>query len=58
MNMTFQSLKTAYANGELTPAALMADIRQRSAEYTDRNIWIHLLSEEEQAPYLQALERT
>ena len=56
MNMTFQSLKTAYANGELTPAALMADIRQRSAEYTDRNIWIHLLSEEEQAPYLQALE--
>ena len=55
MNMTFQSLKTAYANGELTPAALMADIRQRSGKYTDRNIWIHLLTEKEQAPYLQAL---
>ncbi len=56
LNMTFEGLKAAYASGERTPAGLMADIRQRSTEYADRNIWVHLLTEDEQAPYVQALE--
>ena len=57
MNMTFQSLKAAYASGELTPASLMATLRQRAANYIDRNIWVHQLTEAEQTPYLQALEQ-
>jgi len=54
-NMTITALQAAYAEGSLTPAALMADIRSRAVEYEDRNIWIHLLSADEQQPWLDAL---
>ena len=53
--MTIASLAKAYREGTLTPAGLMADIRSRATGYTDRNIWIHLLSEAEQQSYLDAL---
>lgn len=53
--MTIASLAKAYREGTLNPVGLMADIRSRAAGYTDRNIWIHLLSEAEQQPYLDAL---
>ncbi|MBV1789395.1 allophanate hydrolase [Marinobacterium sp. D7] len=53
--MTIAHLRSAYKTGTLTPAQLMADIRARSAEYLDRNIWIHQLTEAELAPYLEAL---
>lgn len=54
-NMTITALQAAYAEGSLTPAKLMADIRSRAVEYEDRNIWIHLLSADEQQPWLEAL---
>ncbi|KEA64240.1 Allophanate hydrolase [Marinobacterium lacunae] len=54
--MTIARLRAAYAAGTLTPTQLMDDIRERSAQYTDRNIWIHQLTEAELQPYLEALE--
>ncbi|WP_461519445.1 allophanate hydrolase, partial [Porticoccus sp.] len=54
-DMTIASLGKAYRDGTLTPYGVMAEIRTRAAEFTDRNIWIHLLSAEEQQPYLAAL---
>ncbi|MYM63209.1 allophanate hydrolase [Pseudomaricurvus sp. HS19] len=54
-NMTVSALRGAYLDGSLTPAELFAEIRTRAAEYEDRNIWIHLLTEEEQAPLLATL---
>ncbi|MBR9885422.1 MAG: allophanate hydrolase [Oceanospirillales bacterium] len=56
-NMTIARLRAAYAAGTLTPTQLMDDIRERSAQYTDRNIWIHQLTEAELQPYLEALEQ-
>ncbi|HEY7772255.1 MAG TPA: allophanate hydrolase [Marinagarivorans sp.] len=55
IDMGFNALKTAYASGELTPEQVMADIRERAKNYSDYNIWLHLLSEAEQAPWLAAL---
>ena len=54
-DMTIKALQAAYAEGRTTPAQLMAEIRQRATEYEDRNIWVHLLSAEEQQPWLDAL---
>ncbi len=54
-DMTISALQAAYSSGELTPAALMEDIRQRAAEYAAHNIWVTLLSAEEQAGWLQGL---
>ncbi len=53
-DMSINGLRAAYAGG-LAPAALMAEIRERAAGFAAHNIWIHLLSEAEQAPYLAAL---
>jgi len=54
--VTISALQGAYLAGELTPAELFAQIRQKAKELEDHNIWIHLLSETEQAPYLEALK--
>jgi len=54
-DMTIKALQTAYAEGRTTPAQVMAQIRQRAAEYAERNIWVHLLSAAEQQPWLDAL---
>lgn len=54
-NMTTAALRAAYLDGSLTPVAVMTQIRARAAAYEERNIWIHLLSEAEQAPWLAAL---
>lgn len=50
------TLRAAYRAGELTPRALIRSLLARAADYQDRNIWIHLASEDELAPYLDALE--
>lgn len=55
-NLTIPALRKAYAEGSTTPEALFASIRQRSEEHEDHNAWIHLLTEAEQAPYLQDLK--
>jgi len=53
--LSISALRERYAAGA-EPAEVMKAIRERSAAYQDRNIWIHLLSEAEQAPYIEALK--
>ena len=55
-NMTIAALRTAYATGKIRPQEVMANIRAKSADYAQHNIWIHLLSEDEQAIYLEGLK--
>ena len=57
IDMSISGLKQAYSEGSLTPATLLARIREQATALADHNIWIHLLSEAEQQPYLQALAR-
>lgn len=56
LDMGFSALRESYKTGTATPASVMADIRQRAADYKDHNIWIHLLTESEQAVWLDALK--
>ncbi|HHS9538647.1 TPA: amidase family protein, partial [Klebsiella quasipneumoniae subsp. quasipneumoniae] len=61
MQQTFDlrlaTLAANYRNGHTTPRALLAGIRQRAqALDPEFNLFIHLLSEAEQAPFLAALE--
>lgn len=54
-DMSIIGLQKAYASGELTPGAVLADIRARAAMHVEHNVWIHLLSEIELEPYLLGL---
>jgi allophanate hydrolase len=56
-NMSVSALRAAYAQGSLTPQLLLADIRQQSARFEDYNVWIHLLTDDEQAGYLENLAK-
>jgi len=49
------ALRRSYAAGELTPAGVCRSIRERAARCRDHNIWIHLLDERSQQPWLDAL---
>ncbi|MCG8037305.1 MAG: allophanate hydrolase [Candidatus Thiodiazotropha taylori] len=55
--ITISALRSAYLGGRLTPEQVMQTIRNRALEYEDYNIWIHLLSEAEQAHYLDRLQQ-
>lgn len=55
LNLSMRHLRARYLAGELTPVALLADIRGHLAHHADNPIWIHVLSEAEQAPYLARL---
>ena len=46
-NMTIAALSAKYKNGDLKPPEIMSEIRARAEKYQNRNIWIHLLSEDE-----------
>jgi allophanate hydrolase len=54
-NLSIDHLLAAYRNGTLTPREALARIRERAQAGRDDNTWIHLLSEAETAPYLEAL---
>lgn len=54
-DLGFTALQQAYASAAITPAQVMADIRIRAAQKANYNIWLHLLTEAEQAPYIEAL---
>jgi allophanate hydrolase len=56
IDITIAGLRTHYQRGDFTPTQLIALLRKRAAQYVDRNIWIHQLSDAELAPYLKALE--
>jgi len=55
--MTLDGLSKAYRNGARTPMQVLNEIRQRIEQFRDHNIWIHVLSETELAPYLENLKR-
>jgi allophanate hydrolase len=55
LNLSIRHLLAAYREGRLTPATLVEQIRARIAENAADNIWIHVLSDAELAPYLKRL---
>lgn len=55
LDTSISGLRAAYSTGDQTPAGVMRGIREQSGQYDDHNIWIHLLNEAEQQPYLDAL---
>ena len=53
--LSIRHLLREYRAGHRTPASVLADIRKRAVRQEADNIWIHLLSEAETAPWLDAL---
>ncbi len=56
LNLSISRLRAAYLAGELTPTQLLSDIRTRLPEGDPDHVWIHVLSEAELQPYLDALQ--
>lgn len=54
-DMTLSGVANRYAEG-LTPAALMAELRERAQQFEAHNIFIHLLTDEQLTPYLEHLQ--
>ena len=55
MDMSLAGIRAFYAIGK-TPVDLMAALRQRASEFEEHNIWIHLISESELQPWVDALQ--
>lgn len=55
---SIRALRSMYQEGKLTPEQLVKALRQRAQEKTDYNIFIHLLTDAELAPYLAALHKS
>lgn len=55
-DMTINALRSAYTSGTLTPSVLLAQIRERAADYSDRNIWITLFDEAQINTWINALD--
>lgn len=55
MDMSLAGIRAFYATGK-TPVDLMAALRQRASEFEEHNIWIHLISESELQPWVDALQ--
>ena len=54
IDMTLAGIKARYASG-LTPAQLMKELRDKAQSVDSYNIFIHILSDDELAPYLERL---
>jgi len=57
IDLTIGGLRTHYRRGDFSPRELIELLRARSAEFRERNIWIHELSDSEIEPYLAALDK-
>ncbi|HSW12253.1 MAG TPA: allophanate hydrolase [Solimonas sp.] len=55
IDLAIDSLHRAYRDGSLSPAALLAQLRERIAGHADHRIWITLLDEAQLAPHLARL---
>ena len=55
LDMTLAGVRQSYASG-MTPAELMAILRQRAASLSEHNMFIHLLSADELQPWIDALQ--
>ncbi|MFK7853580.1 MAG: allophanate hydrolase [Granulosicoccus sp.] len=53
-DMTLDGIRKQYAAG-VTPMQLMQALRKRALEHSEHNIFIHLLSDDELAPWIDAL---
>ncbi|SFR65025.1 allophanate hydrolase [Marinobacter daqiaonensis] len=58
INLDIPSLHEAYRSGDLTPATVISHLLERARKFADHNIWIHLATEQELAPYLERLQGT
>lgn len=56
--LSINDVKKKYASGEVTLRQMWEMIKEKSEQYKEKNIWIHLLSDEEIEPYLANLEKT
>lgn len=56
LNLNIQALRQAYADGELTPQAVVEQIVARSAAFADHNIWITPPALDWIQPYIDGLE--
>jgi allophanate hydrolase len=56
-SMTIADLHKDYQSGVRTPEEVFADIRARAKLAEDHTIFLHLLTEEEINPYLDALKQ-
>jgi allophanate hydrolase len=56
MNLSLNTLRSAYQSGATSPRAVIAEIIKQCEQSQDHNIWIYRLSTEELEPYLQRLE--
>lgn len=56
MDLSIAALHLAYRENRLTPAGLIAQLRERIAGHAEHRAWIHLLSDDEIAPQLRRLE--
>lgn len=54
-SLSINEIHERYKNGSLTIETLLSDIRKQIEAYQDYNIWIHVLNDEELAPYLSKL---
>jgi allophanate hydrolase len=55
-NLNINSLKQHYHNGAFSPNELIKQLLAKAKQLQDHNIWIHLMSEEEITPYIEALK--
>ncbi|SUQ58131.1 Glutamyl-tRNA(Gln) amidotransferase subunit A [Raoultella terrigena] len=56
-DLRLSTLATGYRDGRLTPRALMAELRQRASSLNpEYQLFIHILTAEEQEPWLAALD--
>lgn len=55
--LTICNVKKAYASGEITIRQMWEKIKGLAQAYTDKNIWIHLLTDEEIEEYIARLEK-
>lgn len=58
LDLSLNGLQQHYRRGDFTPAQLCHHLLEKCQRYRHKNIWIHLLDEQELAPYLHALENT
>ncbi len=56
LSLDLTTLRAAYADGTLTPTALVDDILARLAAYADAAVWIHRLSRDELLAHARRIE--
>jgi allophanate hydrolase len=56
ISLSITEIHESYRNGSLTPELLLSDIKTSIEAYKEYNIWIHVLDDDELAPYLSSIK--